>query len=125
MILHATLALAMLQVPTRAHQREKPVPPIDSMALRAHTYFLSHDLLEGRETGSRGGEVAARYIAAAAERLGLQGAADSGAWFQDVPLVEATIDTGFTTLTLTDSLGTRAFGSPSAFIPNGGTAATL
>src|SRR6266853_6883901 len=123
MILHATLLLAMLQVPTRVHAREAPVPPIDSMALRAHSYFLSHDLLEGRETGSRGGEVAARYLAAAAERAGLQGAAEGGGWFQDVPLVEATIDTSATTFTLTDSLGSRTFRSPSEFIPNGGTAA--
>lgn len=101
------------------------VQAIDSLALRAHTYFLSHDLLEGRETGSRGGEVAALYLAAAAERLGLRGAGEGGAWFQNVPLIEATIDTCATTLALTDSLGTRMFGSPSAFIPNGGTAASL
>src|SRR5258706_2726076 len=118
MILHATLLLAMLQVPTRVHAREAPVPPIDSMALRAHSYFLSHDLLEGRETGSRGGEVAARYLAAAAERLGLRGAGEGGAWVQDLPLVEATIDTAATTLTLPDSPRDPAFRSPSSLIPN-------
>jgi hypothetical protein len=121
----ALIPLTVLFVPVPARAQRAPVPPIDSMALRAHTYFLSHDLLEGRETGSRGGEVAARYLAAAAERLGLKGAAEGGAWFQDVPLVEATIDTSTTTFALTDSLGTRTFRSPSAFVPNGGTAASL
>jgi hypothetical protein len=118
------LAFALL-VPAAACAQRAPIPSIDSMALRAHSWFLSHDLLEGRETGSRGGEVAARYLAAAAERLGLRGAAEGGGWYQDVPLVEATIDTSGTTLTLTDSLGARTFRSPSAFILNGGTAATL
>src|SRR6185295_12168342 len=46
---------------------------------------LSHDSMEGRDTGSRGGAAAARYIAAQLERAGLQPAGDSG-WFQRVPL---------------------------------------
>ena len=119
------ILVAVLLTPHTARAQRTPVPAIDSMALRANTYFLSHDLLEGRETGSRGGEVAARFLAAAAERLGLSGAAEGGAWFQDVPLVAATIDTSATTLLLTDSLGTRTFRSPASFIPNGGTAASL
>ncbi len=121
----AGLVLAALLAPAMALAQRPPVPAIDSLALRAHTYFLSHNLLEGRETGSLGGEVAARYLAAAAERLGLKGAAEGAAWFQDVPLIEATIDTNATALALTDSLGTQTFRSPSAFIPNGGTAASL
>ena len=31
--------------------------------IRAHVRFLSHDLLEGRGTGQRGGDIAAEYIA--------------------------------------------------------------
>jgi hypothetical protein len=46
---------------------------------------LSHDSLEGRDTGSRGSAAAARLIAAELERAGLQPAGDSG-WFQRVPL---------------------------------------
>lgn len=119
------LVLIAALVPAGAQAQRTQVPPVDSMALRAHTWFLSLDLLEGRETGSRGGEIAARYLVAAAERLGLTGAAGGGSWLQDVPLVDATIDTGATTLTLTDSLGSHVFRSPSAFIPNGGAAAAL
>ena len=37
---------------------------IDAERIRAHVKFLSHDLLEGRGTGARGGDIAAEYIAA-------------------------------------------------------------
>jgi hypothetical protein len=36
---------------------------IDAEHIRAHVRFLSHDLLEGRGTGQRGGDIAAEYIA--------------------------------------------------------------
>ncbi len=98
--------------------------PIDSLALRAHTYFLAHDLLEGRGTGTRGGEIAALYLATSAERLHLSPASPAG-WLQDVPLVEAVIDTAGTTLTLADPSGNTVFHSPSMFIANAGTARTL
>jgi Zn-dependent M28 family amino/carboxypeptidase len=51
---------------------------------------LAADSMEGRDTGSRGGAAAARYIAAQLERAGLQPAGDSG-WFQRVPLAWVTI----------------------------------
>ena len=117
------ILLAALAAPVPA--RAQALPPIDTLALRGHTFFLSHDLLEGRETGSRGDEVAARYLAAAAERLGLAGGAAGGAWLQEVPVVEATVDAPATSLSLSDSSGTRTFGTPSWFLPNGGTAAAL
>lgn len=40
--------------------------------LRAHLAYLADDLLEGRGTGQRGGELAARYLAAQAQVIGLQ-----------------------------------------------------
>jgi hypothetical protein len=39
--------------------------------LAAHVRFLSDRLLEGRETGTRGAELAAKYVAAEFEQLGL------------------------------------------------------
>ncbi|MEM8799842.1 MAG: M20/M25/M40 family metallo-hydrolase [Pseudomonadota bacterium] len=41
-------------------------------AIRAHMAFLADDLLEGREAGTRGEELAALYIASQFERLGLR-----------------------------------------------------
>ncbi len=55
-------------------------------ALRAHMRFLADDLLEGRATGSRGYEVAARYMAAGFEQLGLEPAGEGSTFFQWVPL---------------------------------------
>src|SRR5437868_6187335 len=120
----ARAALALLCCITLPGHAQQPAPAVDSMALRAHTWFLASDLLEGRATGSRGADLAAAYLASSAERLGLVPAGPGG-WLQDVPLVEATIDTAATTLTLIDSSGTTIFRSPVAFIPNAGTASTL
>src|SRR5919108_165076 len=55
-------------------------------AIRAHMRFLSDDLLEGRGTGTRGYEIAAKYIATELEALGLKPAGVAGSWFQQVPL---------------------------------------
>jgi len=55
--------------------------------LRAHVRFLSDDLLEGRGPGTRGGEMAAKYIAAQLETYGIKGAGKNGSFFQPVSLV--------------------------------------
>jgi Zn-dependent M28 family amino/carboxypeptidase len=60
---------------------------INENTLRAHIKYLSDDLLEGRGTGARGGELAAKYIAAQFEALGLRGGAQNGSFFQPVSLV--------------------------------------
>jgi Zn-dependent M28 family amino/carboxypeptidase len=65
---------------------------LDANRIRAHVRFLSHDLLEGRGTGQRGGELAARYIATQFELMGLEPGASDGTWFQRVPLVGITTD---------------------------------
>src|SRR5258708_7110621 len=54
--------------------------------IRAHVKFLASDLLEGRGTGQRGGDIAAEYIAAQFALDGLQPAGDKGTYFQDVPM---------------------------------------
>src|SRR5271155_2989443 len=71
---------------------------IDPERIRAHVRFLSHDLLEGRGTGQRGGDIAAQYIAAQFALYGLKPAGDNGSYLQKVPLVGITpgSDTRFT-----------------------------
>ncbi|MBV9960408.1 MAG: peptidase M28, partial [Acidobacteria bacterium] len=66
--------------------QQKATSLFDEQTLRAHTKFLSDDLLEGRGTGARGGEIAAKYIAAQLEMLGLKGAGKDGSFFQPVSL---------------------------------------
>ena len=58
--------------------------------LRAHLEFLADDALEGRRPGTRGGELAAKYIAAQFQRLGLEPAGDSGTYYQRVPIITLT-----------------------------------
>lgn len=60
---------------------------VDAKVIRAHLEFLADDALEGRAPGTRGGELAARYIASQFQRLGLEPAGDGGTWFQRVPII--------------------------------------
>jgi Zn-dependent M28 family amino/carboxypeptidase len=63
---------------------------IDPEHIRANVRFLSHDLLEGRGTGQRGGDIAAEYIATQFWLYGLKPAGDDGSFLQKVPLVGIT-----------------------------------
>ncbi|MGA2020590.1 MAG: M28 family peptidase [Candidatus Sulfotelmatobacter sp.] len=58
--------------------------------IRWHVRFLSHDLLEGRGTGQRGGDIAAEYMATQFAEYGLKPAGDNGSYLQKVPLVGIT-----------------------------------
>jgi Zn-dependent M28 family amino/carboxypeptidase len=60
---------------------------IDPQRLRAHVKFLASDLLEGRGTGQRGGDIAAEFIATELESYGLRPAGDNGTYMQKVPMV--------------------------------------
>src|SRR5450631_1282537 len=57
---------------------------IDAERIRAHVKFLADDLLEGRGTGTRGGDIAANYIAAQFALYGLKPAGDDGTYLQKV-----------------------------------------
>ena len=63
---------------------------IDPEHIRAHVRFLSHDLLEGRGTGQRGGDIAGEYIATQFWLYGLKAAGDNGTFFQQVSFVGIT-----------------------------------
>jgi Zn-dependent M28 family amino/carboxypeptidase len=60
---------------------------VTAPALAAHVRFLADDLLEGRGAGSRGDELAMKYVAAEYERLGLEPAGDAGTYFQRFDIV--------------------------------------
>lgn len=63
---------------------------IDPERIRRHVRFLSHDLLEGRGTGQRGGDLAAEYISTQLALDGLKPAGENGSFMQPVPLVGVT-----------------------------------
>jgi len=77
-----------------SYAQRRPVVsgPINEDFLRAHIKFLSDDQLEGRGTGAPGGELAAKYIAAQLEEIGLKGAGASGSFFQPVSLVGVKVE---------------------------------
>ncbi|HYA97493.1 MAG TPA: peptidase M28, partial [Methylomirabilota bacterium] len=68
----------------------KALDTIDAQHIRWHVKFLSHDLLEGRGTGQRGGDIAAEYMAMQFAEYGLKAAGDAGTYLQKVPLVGVT-----------------------------------
>ena len=83
----AAVAAAALFAPVASPAQTGASSGISERALRAHIKFLADDALEGRAPGSRGGELAAKYLAAQLEALGLRGAGAQGSFFQPVSLV--------------------------------------
>jgi len=93
----AALTLALLSFPVAGALSQQTRSPasraaaaVDSNTLRAHLDFLADDALEGRRPGTRGAELAARYIAAQFQRLGLEPAGDSGTFYHRVPIITLT-----------------------------------
>jgi Zn-dependent M28 family amino/carboxypeptidase len=66
---------------------EQAMAGIDPEKIRWHVRFLAHDLLEGRGTGARGGDIAAEYIATQLALNGLKPAGDNGSYLQKVPML--------------------------------------
>src|SRR5207244_8975637 len=91
--LAVTMLLVTLEAPLWG-QRPAPappsLPPVSGAAMDAHIRYLADDLLEGRAPGTRGGRLAARYIAAQFEALGLEPAGPDSSYFQPVALVGLT-----------------------------------
>jgi Zn-dependent M28 family amino/carboxypeptidase len=61
-------------------------PVADKTIFRAHLGFLADDLLEGRDTGSRGYDISALYVASQFQKYGLQPKGDNGTYLQQAPL---------------------------------------
>ena len=64
--------------------------------IAAHLKFLSDDLLEGRAPSTRGGDLAARYLAAQLALLGFEPGGEDGTYYQQVAIVESVVDRSFT-----------------------------
>jgi hypothetical protein len=79
-----------LAQPSSSGDLEQAVAAIRGPAIRAHMRFLADDRLEGRATATRGYDIAAKYVAANFETLGLEPAGTGGSYFQPVRLVRLT-----------------------------------
>src|SRR3546814_15335418 len=104
MRLKVLAAVSALFLSAAAIAQQGTEPPFTADAFRAHVAFLSDDLLEGRNAGERGYDLAARYVATRFAALGLSPAAD-GSWYQTVPFQESRLGDGPAELTI----GGKAF----------------
>lgn len=68
------------------------VDGISAKQLRDYLTFIASDELEGRDTPSRGLDIAAMFIAQHLSSWGIKPAGDSGSYFQKVPLRRSKID---------------------------------
>jgi len=59
----------------------------DARRIEADVRFLADDLLEGREAGTRGYDLASLYVAQRFRAMGLAPAGDDGSYFQTVPML--------------------------------------
>jgi hypothetical protein len=109
-------------------QRRGPIPQpasepeIDTLAMKAQTYFLAHDLLAGRGAGTQGAAVAAAYIASVCRALGLSPVAGSD-FMQEVPLVETALEDAVLVVQQGDR--TATFQYPADFLPDVGSEQAL
>ena len=81
-------------------------PEFSADRIRAHVSFLADDLLEGREAGTRGHEIAASYIASQFALVGVRPGGQDGGYFFKVDLLESALTGPGPTLTV--STGRRA-----------------
>lgn len=68
--------------------------------IKGHMNFLAHDLLEGRDTGSRGHEVASLYIATEFQKYGLKPAGENNTFMQRVGFRQGKLKQDSPSLTL-------------------------
>jgi hypothetical protein len=73
---------------------------ITAEQMRNHLEFIASDELEGRDTPSRGLDIAAIYIAQHLKRWGIKPAGDNGTYFQRFPLKRNKVDAQNTRLEL-------------------------
>jgi hypothetical protein len=84
----ASLALAGEPV-VRAFGNEKAITP---ERLKAHLEFIASDELEGRDTPSRGLDIATLYVAAQLKLWGAQPAGENGTFFQQMRMARQSLD---------------------------------
>src|SRR5579872_925659 len=85
--------------------------------IRAHIRFLADSLLQGRQPGTPGYDIAARYVATELEGMGLHPGV-TGSWFQPVPLEKAVTDASASSLVLTINGKEQKLGDAKDYVLN-------
>jgi Zn-dependent M28 family amino/carboxypeptidase len=88
-------AFGLVGLQTSGPASKPALDEIQREHIAAHLKFLSHDLLEGRAPSTRGGSLAAEYLAAQLAAIGLKPGGGKDTYFQSVPIVESTVDPSF------------------------------
>jgi len=93
---------AMLALPATLVAQQKPLPlkhapqptspAITAGDLMTRLYIFADDSMEGRETGTPGHVRSTQYIADELKKIGLVPAGDEGTYFQNVPMVNRSLD---------------------------------
>ncbi|NML10430.1 M20/M25/M40 family metallo-hydrolase [Sphingobium sp. AR-3-1] len=109
----ALAAMTALLLPAALPAQNAAEPVFTPAAMRAHVEFLADDLLKGRDTGSEGHEIAARYVASQFDGLGLKPAGDNNAngvsWLQRITFQKTEFGKTPATLTVTSPAGAKSF----------------
>lgn len=85
-------ALALLAASCATVQAPPARTDADTVAWWSITGDLSSDAMEGRDTGSKGYDRAAKYVAERFAEAGLRPAGENGTWFQTLPLQEVRVE---------------------------------
>jgi Zn-dependent M28 family amino/carboxypeptidase len=68
---------------------------ISDAVIKEHVKVLASDEFEGRAPSTKGGTLAAEYIANQLKTIGIEPAGDNGTYFQEVPIVESVVNRNF------------------------------
>jgi Zn-dependent M28 family amino/carboxypeptidase len=125
-LITCSLLLAACQNSAKEEQKvveqdQKTTLKADPQRIKAHIRFLSDDLLEGRDLGSSGHEIASKYIAAEFEKLALKPAGDNGSYLQVINFRQAFIDQSSPKLKLKTASGEVALSYPKHYITGAST----
>lgn len=67
-------------------EKDKVLETVNQNTIEGHIYFLSDDLLKGRETGTSENKIAAAYLANTLRSYGVQPNPETGNYYQEVPM---------------------------------------
>ncbi|HEY3384161.1 MAG TPA: M28 family peptidase [Vicinamibacterales bacterium] len=110
-------ALLVAAVPASAQL--KGVQTIRAEDMKFHMQFLGATEFKGRNTPSVELEIAARYIALTAQRIGLKPLLPNGSYFQDLPLDITRLSEATSQIRLTSAASTVTYHAPAAFAVRG------
>jgi len=114
------VAIAAFAGPWYSTATRAEAPPenlVSTRRIEADVRYLADDLLEGREAGTRGYELAALYVAAQYRAIGLEPAGDDGTYFQRVPLLRGQRERDGARFAITRDGRTMEFAFETEFLP--------